>query len=194
MLVGLCEALDAESLTKDPRRVVKQTIAMWNLFGRTIPNRPGAVLSSPLKVEPDTLPLGRFAASFQEDVHHWADRVRCPNPLDPQAPLRALRPTSIDGYIVVFRRFASALVRRGVLPLPRHSRVISRPGRPSRLFPLQFARLNELGSTACTPAPSSAGDGAAPRPLSISVRRVDFAPFGYEPTTRWGGCAQLYAP
>ena len=36
-LLGLHEALEAECMTKHPRKVIKHTIAMWNHFGRTVP-------------------------------------------------------------------------------------------------------------------------------------------------------------
>lgn len=36
-----------------------------------------------------------------------------PDPLDPKAPIRALRPDTLDGYRFTFRRLATALVRTG---------------------------------------------------------------------------------
>jgi hypothetical protein len=67
-LVGLHDALEAECMTKHPRKVIKHSIAMWNHFGRTVPAWPAMVLSSPFLTEPDTFPLDRFPESFGADV------------------------------------------------------------------------------------------------------------------------------
>ena len=104
-------------MTKHPRKVIKHTIAMWNHFGRTMPGWPAAMLSSPFVSEPDTLPLDRFPESFRADVARWTERMTQPDPLDPEAPVRPLKPATIDGYIVFFRRFGSALVRRDIVPI-----------------------------------------------------------------------------
>ena len=116
-LVGLRDALEEECMTKHPRKVIKHTIAMWNHFGRTIDGWPATKLSSPFIAEPDTLPLARFPESFRIDVERWTARMTQPEPLDPDAPVRALRPATIASYIVFFRRFASALVRRDIRPI-----------------------------------------------------------------------------
>ena len=75
------------------------------------------MLASPFASEPDTLPLERFPESFRADVARWVERMSQPDPLDPEAPIRALKPPTIKSYVVFFRRFASALVRRKVLAL-----------------------------------------------------------------------------
>ena len=62
-------------------------------------------------------PLDRFPKSFQDDVAAWEKRMRHPDILDPNAPLRAFRPDTIEGYRNTFRRLASALVREGHMPL-----------------------------------------------------------------------------
>ena len=116
-LLGLHEALEAECMTKHPRKVTKHTIAMWNHFGRTVPAWPTTVLASPFASEPDTLPLERFSESFRADVARWVERMSQPDPLDAEAPIRALKPATIKSYVVFFRRFASALVRRNLLAL-----------------------------------------------------------------------------
>ena len=116
-LVGLRDALEAECMTKHPRMVIKHTIAMWNQFGRTVPGWPKAILASPFTSEPDTMLLDRFPAEFRADVSRWTERMTKPNPLDPEAPVRPLRPLTVASYVVFFRRFASALARRGILPI-----------------------------------------------------------------------------
>jgi integrase len=74
-------------------------------------------LSSPFKREPYALLLGSFPASFQADVALWRERMAKPDPLDEEAPARALRPATIESRIYNFRQFASALVHTGHLPI-----------------------------------------------------------------------------
>ena len=59
-LRGLHAALEAEALSKDPRNLLKHTIAVRNMCLRRVPDWPGAALSSPFKVEPFMLPLDAF--------------------------------------------------------------------------------------------------------------------------------------
>ena len=117
-LVGLRDALEAECMTKHPRMVIKHTIAMWNQFGRTVPGWPKAILASPFTSEPDTMPLDRFPGELSR-------RCRALDRADDEAKpagsggagqaVEALPPST--SYVVFFRRFASALVRRGILPI-----------------------------------------------------------------------------
>lgn len=116
-LLGLHAALEAESMSKDPRKLLKHIIAVWNICGRRVPDWPGAPLSSPFKTEPFMLPLAAFPAGFQEAVAAFEARMRKADPLDPQAPLHAYRPATLKSYHLTFRRAASALVRGGVVPL-----------------------------------------------------------------------------
>jgi hypothetical protein len=67
-LLGLHDALEAESLTKDPRQVVGRVIAEWNGFARRVPGLPRTVLAAPWKKEPEVFPLSRFPESFRADV------------------------------------------------------------------------------------------------------------------------------
>ncbi len=116
-LLALHEALVAESFVKHPRQILKQTIAMWNMMGRRIPGWPPQRLSSPFRREPHALPLTAFPHAFQDDVERWAARMASPDPLDPDAPVKGLRPATLAAYRMVFRRFASALVRQEIAPL-----------------------------------------------------------------------------
>lgn len=59
--------------------------------------------------------LEDFPESFQEEVEIFCRYLRTPDPLDPHAPLRAYRPATIDGYVLTFRRLASALVHTNTL-------------------------------------------------------------------------------
>lgn len=114
-LLGLFEALNAEEAIKNPKDVLKNTIANWNRSARTVPGWPQVLLSSPFKREPYALLLGAFPASFQADVALWRGRMANPDPLDEEAPARALRPATIEARIYNFRQFASALVHTGHL-------------------------------------------------------------------------------
>ncbi len=116
-LRGLHAALVAESLSKDPRNLLKHTIAVWNICHRRVLGWPGSPLSSPFKLEPFMMPLTAFPVTFQRDVAAFEARMRNPDPLDPSAPVRAFRPATLEGYRYSFRRAASALVRGGFIDL-----------------------------------------------------------------------------
>jgi len=116
-LEGFYAALDAEEVVKHPKKVLKHTVAHWNMCRKAVPGWPDIKLASPVRVPPYTLPLAAFPASFQEDVAKWVARVSKPNPFDPKALKKPLKQPTIDGYIMTIRRFASALVHRKVVPL-----------------------------------------------------------------------------
>jgi integrase len=116
-LVGFHDALVAECFVKHPRKIVKQTIALWNSCMRRIEGWPQVRLASPFKGEADTLPLAALPASFRADVDRWIARMTEIDPLDLEGPSRPLRPATVKSYVMLFRRFGSALVRREVLPL-----------------------------------------------------------------------------
>ena len=104
-LVGLHEALEAECMTKHPRKVIKHTIAMWNHFGRTVPAWPATVLASPFVSEPDTLPLERFPESFRADVARWMERMSAAGP----ARSRGADPGAEAGHHQELRRLLPPL-------------------------------------------------------------------------------------
>ncbi len=116
-LRGLHAALVAESLSKNPRNLLKHTIAVWNICHRRVPDWPGSPLSSPFKTEPFMMPLEAFPAGFQQDVAAVETLMTKPDPLDPASPVRAFRPATLEGYRYTFRRAASALVRGGFVDL-----------------------------------------------------------------------------
>lgn len=114
-LLGLNKALEAECLVQSPRGILKQTIGIWNWCLRNVSGWPQVMLSSPFEAEPYMMPLSDFPESFQSDVAAWEARMLHPDPLDVDAPLRALRAATLEGYRLTFRRLASALVRSGKL-------------------------------------------------------------------------------
>lgn len=114
-LLGLHHALEAECLSQAPRKILKQTIAIWNWCRRNVRGWPPITLSSPFKTEPYMMPLSAFPEGFQADIAAWEERMLCPDPLNSDAPLRAMRTPTLEGYRYTFRRLASALVRSGKL-------------------------------------------------------------------------------
>jgi len=116
-LEGFYEALDAEEVVKHPKKVMKHTIAHWNMCRKAVSGWPDFKLASPSRATPYTLPLAAFPLSFQEDVAKWVNRVSTPNVFDPKALKKPLKQPTIDGYIMTIRRFASALVHRKAVSL-----------------------------------------------------------------------------
>lgn len=114
-LRDLYAALEAEVMIKQPRGLLKHTIAVWNMCMKRVPGWPATTLASPFKTAPAMLPLEAFPPSFQANVAAWEERMRNPDPLDPTAPVRALREPTLAGYRFTFRRIASALVRAGTV-------------------------------------------------------------------------------
>lgn len=116
-LVGLQAALEAEALSKDPVNLRKHTIAVWNMCLKQVPGWPQVKLASPFKGMPYMYPLTASPEAFRRDVADWVSRMNSPDPLDPSAPIRALRPATLERHLYDFRRLGSALVREGVLTI-----------------------------------------------------------------------------
>lgn len=116
-LLGLYAALEAEEVVKNPKDIISQTVTNWNRAIRCVPDWPQHRLTSPFKTEALAFPLTTFPNSFQVDVATWRERMAHPDPLDEEAPARALRPATIEHRIYVFRQFASALVQSGHLKI-----------------------------------------------------------------------------
>lgn len=114
-LIGLRTHLDQESVIKDPKGILKHTIALWNRCQREVEGWPDIRLSSPTKPEAYMLPLDAFPESFAKDIAAWTARMQAPDPFDPRTPVRAMRPSTVRGYIFTIRKVASALVRGGHL-------------------------------------------------------------------------------
>ena len=115
VLLGFFEALDAEEAVKHPRRLIKHTIAIWNICHRTVPGWPDIRLGSPFERDVVSLPLAAFPKSFQKDLDCWRRRITDPDILDANAPARPLRASTVESRTRVVLRFASALVRVGAL-------------------------------------------------------------------------------
>lgn len=115
VLLGFHHALEAEEIVKDPRRLLKYTISHWNMCQKRVPGWPDFKLHSPFDCEVVSLPLANFPRRFQQDLDRWVKRITDPDPLDPEAPSRPLRASTVKSHVDIVVRFASALVHRGDL-------------------------------------------------------------------------------
>lgn len=115
-LQALHEALVAEEVIKDPRKILRHTTGHWNMCRRQIKGWPAITLSSPFPSARFMLDLGEFPKSFQNDVAAWAKRLLEVD-LDGSGPEIALRQVTVVSQEKMIRRFASILVTGGVLPL-----------------------------------------------------------------------------
>lgn len=114
-LIGLRTHLDQESVVKDPKGILKHTIALWNRCQREVAGWPDIRLSSPTKPDVFMLPLNAFPESLTREIDLWAARMQAPDPFDPRTPVRAMRPSTVQSYVFTIRKVASALVRGGHL-------------------------------------------------------------------------------
>jgi integrase len=116
-LLGFYEALVAEDLVWNPRTKLKHTIAVWNICHRQAPDWPDIRLASPFERDVITFPLEHFPDSFRVDLEAWCARLLSPDPMDPSAPPRPVKAITVNAKTALVLRFASALVRRKVLPI-----------------------------------------------------------------------------
>lgn len=112
-LLAFHDAMTAEEVIKDPRRILKHTVAHWNMCQKRVPEWPDYKLASPFPSNRFMLDLQEFPSSFQEDVAKWRRRVLKADILDEDGPDVALRPITVDGEEKLLRRFASALINTG---------------------------------------------------------------------------------
>lgn len=115
MLLAFHEALVAEEVIKNPRRILKHTIAHWGMCQRQVPGWPANRLASPFPTSRYMLDLKDFPASFQKDVARWRSRLLREDLLDDEGPDTALRLITVNGEEKLLRRFATALVVKGTL-------------------------------------------------------------------------------
>lgn len=114
-LLALHEALVAEEVIKNPRRILKHTIAHWNMCRARVPGWPGFKLASPFPSTRYMLELADFPKSFRTDMAAWRRRLLEVDYLEGDGPAQALRPITVNGQEKLIRRFASALVAEGAL-------------------------------------------------------------------------------
>lgn len=111
------QALDQESLLKDPAQVVRNAIGAWNKAHEAVAVWPGTALTPlPSRRETYSLPWSAFPESFVNDVDLWLSRLAREDLFADDGPARALRPATCAHRRGQIQRFASAIVHRGVDP------------------------------------------------------------------------------
>jgi hypothetical protein len=82
-LLGFFEALDAEEAVKHPRKLLKHTIAIWNICHRTVPGWPDVRLQSPFRArcgEPSACRISKELSARPGALAQALDgsrRIRC---------------------------------------------------------------------------------------------------------------------
>ena len=105
--------LTEASLAKDPAKTCKNTIQTWNgLIERK--GLPLQRLTPPASTQYRTPPLSDYPPSFQVDVERWIARNTKIDLLSEDGPPRAARPQTLKNHRNNIRRFAAAVVARGV--------------------------------------------------------------------------------
>ena len=103
-----------ETLQKDPSKVAREAVLVWNRMRDAVPGWPTQELTRKRKREPWTIPLEQFPASFLADVDKWCDRLALKDLFDEDAPIRPCEPATIKHRRFQIRMMASAIVRSGV--------------------------------------------------------------------------------
>lgn len=116
VLLGFHEALVAEEVIKNPRQILKHTIAHWNMARARVVGWPSYKLASPFPSSRYVLDMEAFPQSFQKDVAAWSKRLLEVD-LDGEGPENVLRRVTVVGQEKLIRRFASILVINGVMPV-----------------------------------------------------------------------------
>jgi integrase len=106
-------ALIAGEIVKDPREVASQARYAWNRAVRRVPGWPERELTTPRSGIFYGLPLDHFPASFRAELDALRSAWLFPDPLDPKAPARPLRPATVKHQLGQITRIASALVNAG---------------------------------------------------------------------------------
>jgi integrase len=107
-------ALVAGEIVKDAREVAAQARYAWNRAVRRVPGWPERELTTPRSGAFYGLPLDHFPASFRAELDALRSAWLSPDPLDPKAPARPLRPATVKHQTGQITRIASALVHAGL--------------------------------------------------------------------------------
>jgi len=107
-------ALIAETLHKDPSKVAREAVLVWNKMRDLVSGWPVLELTRKRKREPWTIPLEQFPASFLADVDKWCDRLAQKDLLDENAPIRPCEPATVKHRRFQIRMMASSIVKSGV--------------------------------------------------------------------------------
>ena len=106
-------ALETETLVRQPRINHQNLCRAWNRMIRTVPGWPQVRLSVPRYADHYILAPEVFPAAFWQDVDAYLANQALDDPLNLNAPPRALHARTLKAYRYQFRRIASMLVRCG---------------------------------------------------------------------------------
>lgn len=118
-LLDLYELTKSESVLKNPKRTVNQTICAWNWCVRHVEKWPKQRLGSPFKSETLIRRIGEFPAGFQRDISRWRERVSDKGTLEFEGPVRKLRSVTVAHHTKTILRFASLLVAKEIVAIER---------------------------------------------------------------------------
>lgn len=107
------EALEHNEIAREPETAWCSAVSAWNRAVARLPEWPRRSLSLPSRRNPIVLLITTFPASFRADLDRYVDDLTHPDPLDADARLVGMRPSSVKQRRLEVVRFASALVRGG---------------------------------------------------------------------------------
>jgi len=107
------DALIAESLTRQPETAHQTMCRAWNRMRDIVNGWPETVLEVPRSGVWFSLPWDAFPQSFRDDVDAYRASLRVDDIFADNAPIRPLRPRTIESRTWQIRYFASALVHAG---------------------------------------------------------------------------------
>ncbi|MGN6148781.1 MAG: hypothetical protein ACTHPD_09605 [Rhizomicrobium sp.] len=116
VLLAFHAAVASEQAIKDPRSILRNAIAYWNEASRKIPGWPQYTLSSPFERNFVVLPEDQFPESFSQDIARWVQRGAHPDPFEDDGLSKPLRAATLRAQEKHIWRFASLLVRKGIIP------------------------------------------------------------------------------
>ena len=103
-----------ETLHKEPSKVAREAVLIWNKMKSVVPGWPDITLRRVAARVPWTIPLEQFPETLQSDVDAWCERLRMSDLFDEDAPVRACSPVTIKHRRFQIRMMASALVLSGI--------------------------------------------------------------------------------
>jgi len=107
-------AMIEESFIKDPTTTHRGIIHLWNKAIDAVPGWPQRVLTVPRYRQTYTIPLEDFPEVFQREVNALFDRWAGKDLLDDEAPLKPMKPKTIQSRRYRLRQIVTGIVRSGV--------------------------------------------------------------------------------
>ncbi|MFX3653930.1 MAG: hypothetical protein ACN6IW_00360 [Paracoccaceae bacterium] len=106
-------ALALNEIRRSPDEPRRAAVYGWNLAVRRLPDWPRRTLSVASRSRTYALALEDFPPSFAADLDRCLEGMSAPDPFDPEARARPLRPATVRHRRDTLRRAASALVLAG---------------------------------------------------------------------------------